>query len=391
MPVKINPIYSSWYWEAELWGRVMDGGGGRNPMTLGPVEVPQLMESWIQGTWVDPSDGITKASVTVTMKPDSKWSDGLPVTIDDFIYTLAILPGELRDKGCSDAWWQPTLDQVAGYYKLDDYSAQILMRSNTYLATTWIVGNVILPKHFWQPFVAANPALTIMGDLGTGLIGTGPFLYTALVAGTSATLVRNPTYYNRWPDDITLTFISQDGSVQLTPNKIRPNSNGFGTGELLVRMTTTNQQKFYTESFSHVVTIQKVAPGTPGPVVEIHNDVHPALAAGAVLVEDIPQSLAKGEYEIVVTKTITSPDWEEFFNPIIRIERVKITVAGDLNGDWKVNILDITPIAIRFGAVRGDAGSPPLPKYDAVADLNRDGKINILDIVQVALVFGWDP
>jgi ABC-type transport system substrate-binding protein len=242
MPVKINPIYSSWYWESELWGRVMDGGGGRNPMTLGPVEVPQLMESWSQGTWVDPADSITKATVTVTMKPDSKWSDGQPVTIDDFIYTLAILPGELVAKGCSDAWWQPTLDQIAGYYKLDDYSAIILLRSNTFLATTWIAGNVILPKHFWQPFVAANPALTIMGDLGTGLIGTGPFLYTALVAGTSATMVRNPLYYYAMPVDITMSFVATGLSVQITPNKIKPDLGGFGTGHCTLVITDTNNR-----------------------------------------------------------------------------------------------------------------------------------------------------
>jgi hypothetical protein len=62
---------------------------------------------------------------------------------------------------------------------------------------------------------------------------------------------------------------------------------------------------------------------------------------------------------------------------------VFVTVLGDLTGDWKANILDITQIAIRFGSIRGDA------RYDPVADVNHDSKINILDIVQVALVFGW--
>jgi hypothetical protein len=266
------------------------------------------------------------------------------------------------------------------------------MRSNTYLATTWIVGNVILPKHFWQPFVAANPALTIMGDLGTGLIGTGPFLFTALVAGTSATLIRNPTYYLAKPVDIKVTFVATDGSSNISPNKIKPNANGFGTGEMTLVITDTNEQKFFAVTYTMTVTIQKVAPGTPGPVTPVAGVISPVtIIVGGSNTQNFVLSLPKGEYEVVVTKVITSPAWEAFYNPIVRTERVKVTVAGDLNGDWKVNILDITPIAIRFGAVRGDAGSPPLPHYDAVADLNHDGKINILDIVQVALVFGWDP
>jgi len=361
----------------------MDGGGGRNPMTLGPVEVPQLMESWTQGTWVDPADGITKASVTVTLKPDSKWSDGLPVTIDDFIYTLAILPGELRLKGCSDAWWQPTLDQVAGYYKLDDYSAQLLLRSNTFLATTWIVGNVILPKHFWQPFVAANPALTIMGDLGTGLIGTGPFLYTALVPGTSATMVRNPIYYNKDPVSIVESFTATfESAPNISPNRIK--ANATGDGHFTFTDTDKNEDAFHAVSYTKTITYQKVAPGAPGPIqtLTLNLPVGP-IAAGATVVENFALQLPKGEYEFKVTKTITSGPYTG--TVVQKTERVKITVAGDINGDWVVDIFDIAPIAIAFGTSRGQPG------YNANADVNRDGVIDIFDIVQVALVFGWDP
>jgi hypothetical protein len=387
MPKKINPIYSSWYWESEIWGRVIDGGGARNPMTLGPVEVPQLMESWNQGTWVDPADGLTKAAITVTMKPDAMWNDGQPASIDDFIYTLAVMPNELVAKGCSPAWWQATLDQIAGYYKLDTYSATILMRTNSFLALTWVVGNVILPKHWWQPYIAANDASTIMGDIAPGnLVGTGPFLYTSLVPGATATLVRNPTYYLRYPDDVTMTYVATDGSVQISPNRIRGTLGGFGVGTFTYTVTMKNEQKFFTESYTLAITYQYVGPGAPGPVTPVPGVISPqSIIAGGTAVQNFAMSLPKGEYEFVVTKVITSPTWEEFFNPIIRKERVKVTVAGDLNGDWIVDIFDIAPIAIAFGTSRGQPG------YNQNADLNHDGVIDIFDIVQVALVFGWDP
>ena len=381
MPVKINPIYSSWYWESEIWGRVIDGGGARNPMTLGPVEVPQLLETWSQGTWVDPADSVTKATITVHMKPSVLWNDGQPCTIDDFIYTLAQLPNELVAKGCSQAWWQPTLDQVAGYYKLDDYSAIILMRTNSFLALTWIVGNVVLPKHYWQPFIAANAASVIMGDLGTGLIGTGPFLYTSLTPGATALLVRNPTYYLSNPIDITQKFTATDGSTQISPDKIKENATGDGNFDWII--TDKNEDQFNTVTLTKTATYQRVGPGAPGPIVTKALNAPETIGAGATLAETFHIQVPKGEYEFVVTKTITSGPYTG--KVVQSKEHVKVTVPGDINGDWIVDIFDIAPIALAFGSIRGGAG------YNALADINRDGIIDIFDIVQVALVFGWDP
>lgn len=57
-------------------------------------------------------------------------------------------------------------------------------------------------------------------------------------------------------------------------------------------------------------------------------------------------------------------------------------VLGDINGDRKVNILDIVIVALAFGSQPGDAN------WNPIADMNKDGKVNILDIVLVAIHFG---
>lgn len=383
MPVKVNPIYSSWYWESEIWGRVIDGGGSRNPYTLGPAEVPQLMENWTQGTWIDPADGITKGTITVRMRPNVLWNDGIPCTIDDFIYTLATMPGELRAKGCSDAWWQPTLDQIAGCYKLDDYSATIFMKTNTYLATTWVVGNVILPKHFWQPFIAANNALTVMGDIGTGLIGTGPFRYTLLTPGVSVTLVRNPLYYQ--PDEVGvikedpqsgIDFVAVSPSTQITPVKVKDDYMGGTGGHFNLAVTVQNLNKLNPVTFHETITLTYMGPGTPGTPTELHSQDH-TLDSESTFDYAQPMSLPKGLYKIDVTVQKTGG------NVHTSTKYLWITVSGDLNGDWTVDIFDIAPIATSFGSTIG------ITSYNAAADINHDGTIDIFDIVQVAFVFGW--
>lgn len=55
---------------------------------------------------------------------------------------------------------------------------------------------------------------------------------------------------------------------------------------------------------------------------------------------------------------------------------------GDINGDCKVNILDIQQVASGWNTALGD------PDYNPAFDVNNDDKVNILDIQQVASRWG---
>jgi len=65
---------------------------------------------------------------------------------------------------------------------------------------------------------------------------------------------------------------------------------------------------------------------------------------------------------------------------------IAITVVnqllGDLNGDGKVNIQDITIVASAYGTELGD------PNWDATVDFDNNGWISIIDIIIVAKEFG---
>jgi len=59
-----------------------------------------------------------------------------------------------------------------------------------------------------------------------------------------------------------------------------------------------------------------------------------------------------------------------------------LSIPGDVNGDRKVNILDLTIVALSFSSVQGG------PNYNPNADVVPDGVVNIRDLTFVAIHFG---
>jgi len=57
-------------------------------------------------------------------------------------------------------------------------------------------------------------------------------------------------------------------------------------------------------------------------------------------------------------------------------------ILGDLNGDGKVDVKDVSVVALHFGSYPGHK------RWDENADVNGDGKVNIFDIAVVCRNFG---
>jgi len=96
-------------------------------------------------------------------------------------------------------------------------------------------------------------------------------------------------------------------------------------------------------------------------------------------------TVPKGNYTISASATIIEGETDTADNTYIDGWVFK-TILGDVNGDRKVNIIDITLVAVAFKT------TPTDPKWNPNADINNDNTINILDISKVAKEFGkTDP
>jgi parallel beta-helix repeat protein len=70
---------------------------------------------------------------------------------------------------------------------------------------------------------------------------------------------------------------------------------------------------------------------------------------------------------------------------------INMRIMGDINGDGKVDIKDISIVAKSFGSCGPNylcAGSLPSPGWNLDADLNGDNKVDVRDIALVARNFG---
>jgi microcin C transport system substrate-binding protein len=85
---------------------------GRHPNTLNPL--PELATHWAFG-----SDGKT---IYFKLDPEARWSDGVPVTADDYVFTLEFMRSKFIVAPFSNDYFT---NVIANIEKLDDYTISV--------------------------------------------------------------------------------------------------------------------------------------------------------------------------------------------------------------------------------------------------------------------------
>jgi hypothetical protein len=68
---------------------------------------------------------------------------------------------------------------------------------------------------------------------------------------------------------------------------------------------------------------------------------------------------------------------------------VKVTIPGDINGDFKVSLADLVLLANAYGTTPASGGKPGvLGAWNPNADINGDGKVSLADLVIMANHYG---
>lgn len=78
----------------------------------------------------------------------------------------------------------------------------------------------------------------------------------------------------------------------------------------------------------------------------------------------------------------TVPGETNTTNNILTYYKIAVTIPGDLNGDFQVNLADLSILALAYGSRPGD------PNWNEKADIAHQGIINLTDLVTLAVSYG---
>ena len=196
----LNPLYSTgWFtsitWQFwNCWAWEYNEKNEAYPKLV--TEMPSLENGGIS------EDGLT---ITLHLRDDITWSDGEPLTSEDFRFTWAMM---LDPKNVVSSTYP--YDQVTG---IDTPDAQtVVMQFETPFAAWQSLWKGIIPAHILQPVYDADGTLDNAEWNNNPTVGCGPYNFAEWESGSFARFVRNEAYFDTAPkiDEIFIRFVPDD-------------------------------------------------------------------------------------------------------------------------------------------------------------------------------------
>lgn len=151
--------------------------------------------------------GVSEDGLTITMKlrDDIKWSDGEPITSEDFRFTWAMYMDPKN-----------TVNSTYGYdliTAIETPDAQtVVMKFDTPFVAWNTLWWGIVPAHILQPVYDAEGTLDNAEWNNNPTVGCGPYNFAEWESGSFARFVRNDNYFNAAPkiDELFIRFAPDD-------------------------------------------------------------------------------------------------------------------------------------------------------------------------------------
>jgi len=190
---------------------------------------------------------------TFQLKDNLYWQDGMPLTIDDIIYTIKIIQNSDYKSPLRANW----LD--VGAEKISDKTFELSLQSpyNSFLENCTLK---IIPKHIWENILPENFTLS---SYNLQPIGSGPYMFSNISQASNSSikglsLKTNPKYYNKIPYISELYFQFFNSKDELVKAANQKTIDGFSLASLdndqflaekQIQQGWTNSEKFNFYSF----------------------------------------------------------------------------------------------------------------------------------------------
>ncbi len=249
--------------------------------------------------------GISKDGLTITwhLRKDAKWSDGVPFTADDVVFSTKVVLNPANNEVGRDGW-----DLITKIDEPDKYTVVYHLKKPFAAYTAIFFGSAganpcVLPKH-----LLANLANINNAPYNALPVGIGPFKYKSWKRSDSVTMVPDPLYFRGQPKLQKIIFrIVPDRNTVLTQLETHevdlwtPVSPGFYNRVKAVPDLVVDKYPSY--YFGHL-DFQNAHPGLGDPKVRRalrmgidRDEIKEKIRHGIGIVQDDPISPAHPTYD----------------------------------------------------------------------------------------------
>jgi len=215
-PDNLNPMYTQmWFTAIVLQTSLATGlimyNDKNEPIPWIAKEIPTVANG-----------GVSADSKTITYKlrEDAKWSDGQPITADDYVFTWQMIMSDKNTVQTRDPF-ETYVDKV----EAKDKTTLVVTFKEPY--APWqakIFSNVnqtnIIPKHILEPVFQKEGTIDKAEWNRNPTVGAGPFVFKEWESGSHLTFVANPNFWLGKPKVDQLFFkIVPDDAAQIAALK----------------------------------------------------------------------------------------------------------------------------------------------------------------------------
>jgi len=127
------------------------------------------------------------SSVVLTIRSDAFWSDGMPVTSDDLIFSVQTLRA-----APANAIYRQNVDNIANITRISTRAVQVHFH-NTSLCAAMSLNFPIIPQHHYRNQLTLRSANNMVP------LGNAPFMLESFTPMRNITLVQNPYSFRQRP------------------------------------------------------------------------------------------------------------------------------------------------------------------------------------------------
>jgi peptide/nickel transport system substrate-binding protein len=194
-PDNLNPMYSTMYFSMILREFYLKPAWSfdenANPVPELVTEIPSVENGGVS------ADGKT---ITINLRDDITWSDGTPLTSDDFVFTYDMIMSEANVPQSRHPY-----ETYVASVEAPDPTTVVVNFNEPFVP--WLTGlfTYVLPKHILQPVFEADGTLDQAEWNRNPTVGVGPFVFSEWESGGHISFTANPNWID--PPNIEQVFV----------------------------------------------------------------------------------------------------------------------------------------------------------------------------------------